>query len=142
MGKDRRKKDGNRKQADTSVPNDACSQPKAQREPRNRAPQEQRRTDTNKNTDSSVRDKISDHTTSQPDSKPGEESSRILSSEQSLTVISAIHLYVVMKDGWHMENYSTFHVCHFLPIFPKIILKKLEHDVIVKNPCTKYMCSK
>jgi hypothetical protein len=76
MGKDRRKRDGNQKQANCSIPSDGGSEPKAQRQPRNRASQEQRLKDSSKNVDSSVKDKISDPTTpsSQPDSKSGEES--------------------------------------------------------------------
>ncbi|PNF44025.1 hypothetical protein B7P43_G16230 [Cryptotermes secundus] len=70
MGKDKRKKDGSRKQADPSLPIDVGSEPKAQRGPRNRASQEQNLKDCSKSADSSLRDKISDHSTSQSDSKP------------------------------------------------------------------------
>jgi hypothetical protein len=74
MGKDRRKKDGSRKQSDTVVPNGVGLEPKVQREPRNRAPQKQEQKDSSKNVNGSVRDNVSDHTLSpsQPDSKPGE----------------------------------------------------------------------
>lgn len=72
MGKDRRKKDGSRKQSDTVVPNGVGLEPKVQREPRNRAPQKQEQKDSSKNVNGSVRDSVSDHTLSpsQPDSKP------------------------------------------------------------------------
>jgi hypothetical protein len=74
MGKDRKKKEGSRKQPDTSVPNGVGSEPKTQREPRNRAPQEQGQKDSNKHVDGSVRNNVSDHTlsSSKSDSKPGE----------------------------------------------------------------------
>lgn len=72
MGKDKRKKDGSRKQADPSLPNDVGSEPKAQRGPRNRGSQEQNQKDCSKSADSSLRDKNSDHSPSQSDSKPGE----------------------------------------------------------------------
>jgi hypothetical protein len=71
MGKDKRKKDGSRKQADPSLLVDAGSEPKAQQGPRNRASREQSQKDGNKNVDSSLRD-ISDYPPSQSDSKPGE----------------------------------------------------------------------
>jgi hypothetical protein len=76
MGKDRRKRDGNKKQADSAVSSDVDSEPKAERHPRNRACQEQRLKDSGKNVDNSVRDKAFDPTvpSSQPDSKSGEKS--------------------------------------------------------------------
>jgi hypothetical protein len=91
MGKDRRKRDGNQKQADCSVPSDGGSEPKAQRQPRNRAPQEQRLKGSSKNVDSSVGDKISDPTTpsSQPDSKSGEKSSRTLVAAGSIEAVES-----------------------------------------------------
>jgi len=51
MGKDRRKKEGSRKQPDTSVPSVVGSDPKVQRDPRNRAPQEQGQKDSSKHVD-------------------------------------------------------------------------------------------
>jgi hypothetical protein len=74
MGKDRRKKEGSRKQPDTSVLSGVGSEPKAQREPRNRAPQEQGQKDNSQHVDGSVTNNITYHTVSstQSDSKPGE----------------------------------------------------------------------
>jgi hypothetical protein len=74
MGKDRRKKEGSRKQPDTSVPVGVGSEPKAQREPRNRAPEEQGQKDSSKHVDGSARSNVSDHifSSSQSVSKPGE----------------------------------------------------------------------
>jgi hypothetical protein len=72
MGKDRRKKGGNRKQVDSSVPVDVGSESKAQQRPRNRESQEQSQKDDSKNVGSLPRDKISDHPPSQSESKPGE----------------------------------------------------------------------
>jgi hypothetical protein len=71
MGKDRRKKDGTRKQADSSVPVDVGSEPKAQRGPKHRESQEQSQKDDSKNVDSSQRDKIP-APPSQSVSRPGE----------------------------------------------------------------------
>jgi hypothetical protein len=72
MDKDKRKKDGSRKQVDPSLPIDVGSEPKAQRGPRNRASQEQNQKDGSKSVDSSLRHNISDHPPSQSDSKQGE----------------------------------------------------------------------
>jgi hypothetical protein len=74
MGKDRRKKEGSRKQPDTSVPSGVGSEPKAQREPRNRVPQEQGQKDSSKHVDGSAINNVSDNilSSSQSDSKPGE----------------------------------------------------------------------
>lgn len=72
MGKEKRKKDESRKQADPSLPIDVGSEPKAQRGPRNRTSREQSQKDGSKSADSSLRDNISDHSPSQSDSKPGE----------------------------------------------------------------------
>jgi hypothetical protein len=72
MGKDRRKKEGSKKQPDTSVPIGVGSEPKAQRDPKNRVPQEQGQKDSSKHVDGSVRNNVSDHnlSSSQSDSKP------------------------------------------------------------------------
>jgi hypothetical protein len=72
MGKDKRKKDGSRKQEDPSVPVDIASEPKAHRGPRNRPSREQSQKDGNRSVDISLQDTISDHPPLQPDSKPGE----------------------------------------------------------------------
>jgi hypothetical protein len=74
MGKDRRKKDGSKKQTDTSVPSGVDSEPKAQRESRYRASHEHRQKECSKNVDDLLRNNVSDHTlsSSQSDSKPGE----------------------------------------------------------------------
>lgn len=70
MGKDKRKKDGSRKQAEPSLSVDVGSEPKAQRGPRNRASQQQSQKDGSKSVDSSLGDKVLDHPPSQTDSKP------------------------------------------------------------------------
>jgi hypothetical protein len=72
MGKDRRKKDGTRKQVDASVPVEVGSKPKSQQGPTNRESGEQRLKDDSKNVDVSLRDKILDRPPSQSDSNPGE----------------------------------------------------------------------